>query len=258
MTVRGVIFDMGGTLLNYHPPDADPKHGWREMEGTGADAMRAFLLEQGYDVPLQEEARDYNFTVMERHWRRIGAGNREANPRLGPMLREVMIAWGLPEDVVQDGLLDQALAAYVAPVQAYVAPLEGARDTLAALQSMGLRLGLFSNTVWPGTFHRDDLIRWGLMPYLECAFFSADVAAWKPFPESFRLALKALDLRPEEAIYVGDHPYFDVYGAQQAGMKGVWIKSAEWDDPRKLGLDITPDATLTRLSDLLDAVRQWV
>lgn len=257
MALRGVLFDMGGTLLNYHPPGADPRSGWRQMEDSGAEALHAFLRQQGHPLPPLEEARALNFEVMRQHWRRVGQGEA-VNPQLGPLLREVMAAWGLPRSALDDGLVDRAVAAYVAPVQAYVAPLEGARETLDALRARGLRLGLISNTVWPGVFHRQDLERWGLLPYLECTLFSADVGVWKPSPAIFQMGLRALELRPEEAVYVGDHPYFDVHGAQQAGLRGVWVWSDEWAASTPEEMDIRPDATIRRLPELPDVIAPWL
>jgi len=181
-----------------------------------------------------------------------------ANPRLEDILREIMAAWGVPAGLLANGRMDRALAAYLAPAQGYVRPLDGARETLAALRARGLRLGLVSNTVWPGEIHRRDLDRHGLLPYLETQVFSADAAAWKPEARGFQMALDALDLRPQEAAYVGDHPYFDVWGAQQAGLRGVWVWSAEWDTPRMAGLDIRPDATVRRLPELLDVIQAWM
>ena len=222
MTLRGVIFDMGGTLLNYHPADAAPQAGWQAMEDYGAEALYTYLDGQGYTLPDRATAVAENFAIMERHWRQLGP-QRTHNPRLSTMLHEVLTTWGLPEADLRNGLMDKAMAAYVAPVQGYVTPLAGAQETLWALHDQGLRLGLFSNTVWPGDYHRADLAQHGLLEDLDCTFFSADVDVWKPEARAFQLPLEALDLAPEEAVYVGDHPYFDVYGAQQAGLRGVWM-----------------------------------
>ncbi|GAB4572213.1 MAG: HAD family hydrolase [Anaerolineae bacterium] len=256
MALRAVIFDMGETLLHYHPPDADPKQGWKAMESLGADAMRRYLQERGYSVPPEDEARSRNFAVMEYYWRQIGQ-EKTVNPQLRAMLRDVLVSWGLPDEALQDGLLDDVMTVYVAPVQAYVRPVEGAAETLAALQQQGYRLGLFSNTVWPGAFHQEDLARWGLADYLACAFFSADVGVWKPAPRAFLTVLETLDTAPEDALYIGDHPYFDVYGAQRAGLRGVWKRSDEWDPRQMQGLEITPDATVERLPELLEVVASW-
>ncbi len=257
MALRGVLFDMGGTLLDYHPPDADPTTGWQQMENTGARAMHAFLAAEGYRLPPVDEAQQANFTIMEHHWRRMGSGE-PVNPQLALMIREVLGVWGITPEVLNNGLVGAAMAAYVAPVQAYVRPLEGAQQTLEGVRALGLRIGLISNTVWPGEFHLEDLERWGLRQYLECAFFSADEDAWKPSAAVFQLGLDALGLRPEEAVYVGDHPYFDVNGAQQAGLRGVWMKSDEWSAQRFEGVSIMPDAVLHRLPELLTVIKPWL
>jgi putative hydrolase of the HAD superfamily len=257
MPLRGVIFDMGGTLLTYHPPGADPRHGWEAMEALGADGLRAFLLARGYAVPPVEEARARNFAVMDRGWGRLGQDKR-ANPQLGPLLREVLLDWRLSPAALADDLIADAVVAYTGAVQRSVTPLDGAAETLAAIRERGLRVGLFSNTVWPGAFHMADLARWGMAQYLECAFFSADVAAWKPDAAVFHMALDALGLQPEEAAYVGDHPHADVYGAQQAGLRGVWLRNRVWTGQDFHGLIITPDATLNRLPDLLAVLEPWL
>lgn len=257
MALRGVIFDMGGTLLNYHPPGASQQNGWQEMESMGALALHAFLAGQGYQLPPADDACALNFAVMAESWRRVGQGEA-GNPQLGPLLRQTMAAWGLPEEALGDGLVEAAMAAYVTPIQAVVAPVARARETLAALRANGLHLGLVSNTVWPGAFHLADLERWNLADYLECAFFSADIGHWKPNPAIFEKALTALSLQPEEAAYVGDNLYQDVYGAQEAGMKGIWLWSAAWAGFGPPDLTITPDATIQALSDLLDGLEPWL
>lgn len=256
MALRGVIFDMGGTLIHYHPPDAEPQSGWQAMEDTGAEAVYTLLKEQGVSLPPLAEARAISFSVVERQWRTIGDG-QGGNPQLSAILREVLATWGLSEEALDDGLLDSATTAYCTALQAVARPLSGAQETLAALQHQGLRLGLVSNTVWPGVFHLEDLERFGLASALECTLFSADVGLWKPDPRIFHLALEALDLQPDEAAYVGDHPYFDVYGAQQAGLRGIWMWNAAWVNPRLRELDIRPDATLHALPELPDVIRPW-
>lgn len=258
MPLRGIIFDMGGTLLDYHPPTTgDSREGWKAMEATGADALRGFLQERGYTVPPPEEARRSNFAVMERSWRAVSTGQIK-NIRLGGLLHEVLMNWGVLPEALANGLLDDAVAAYVAPAQSFVRPLEGTQEVLAALRERGLRMGLFSNTAWPGVFHLEDLSRWKLRDYLDCAFFSTDVGLWKPQVGSYALPLNALGLKPEEALYIGDHPYFDVYGAQQAGLRGVWLRGAEWPSLSQFEATIKPDAVLDRLSDLLPIVDDWM
>lgn len=44
----------------------------------------------------------------------------------------------------------------------------------------------------------------------------------------FRRALKQLNILPEEALFIGDHPENDVRAAQNIEMKGVWKKDVQW------------------------------
>ncbi len=49
------------------------------------------------------------------------------------------------------------------------------------------------------------------------------VGAEKPDPQIFHAALEAMDLRPEQAIMVGDSLKRDIEGALSVGMGAVWI-----------------------------------
>jgi putative hydrolase of the HAD superfamily len=108
--------------------------------------------------------------------------------------------------------------------------------------------------MWPGASHLPDLEQHGLIGYLEHLIFSADVETWKPNKEIFQLGLAEFDLAPDEAAYVGDSMYFDIWGAQQAGMRGVWI---EQPYPWLPDVQVTPDATIKTLPELLDVVDRW-
>jgi putative hydrolase of the HAD superfamily len=157
---------------------------------------------------------------------------------------------GLPSE-----MLDALAGAYMAAIQSYVRPLDGAADTLHGLRDRGLHIGLISNTIWPGSSHRQDLDRHGLTPYLDHQIFSADAGAWKPHRDVFDLGLNALAMRPEEAAFVGDSLYFDVWGAQQAGLRGVWIQQeVRWLPD---GIEVTPDAIINNLPELLDMIERW-
>jgi putative hydrolase of the HAD superfamily len=52
---------------------------------------------------------------------------------------------------------------------------------------------------------------------------SGDLGYRKPDPRIFALALRRMHVLPEEAIFVGNDMYRDVYGARQAGMRTVFF-----------------------------------
>lgn len=96
-------------------------------------------------------------------------------------------------------------------------------DTLPALKELknrGLILGLISNVVQDMESTYEDL---GLQSYLAFKVTSSEVGCDKPDPEIFLAALKKAQVKPEEAIYVGDQYNLDVVGARGVGMKAVLI-----------------------------------
>jgi HAD superfamily hydrolase (TIGR01549 family) len=250
MTLRGVIFDMGGTLMYFMTPGQT----FEDVEKAGALAVYETLRARGHTLPPQDEALEIAWQHIWSLWMTLVDAYDPAALTLEKQLHAVAAKWETnsltPDDV-------RALSdAYTSAIRASVSPLDGAADTLRALRDQGLRVGLISNTFWPGDYHRKDLEHWELMPYLEHLVFSADVAAWKPYTEVFQMSLDALELEPDEAIYVGDSLFFDVYGAQRAGLRGgVWIEQPERMLPE--GLEVTPDATIRRLPELLDVVAGW-
>ena len=101
---------------------------------------------------------------------------------------------------------------------------------LEALRSRGLRLGLVSNAFDPGWLLHRDLEQMGLAERLDFSVFSSEVGKRKPHPEIFETALNALEVAPEEALFVGDRLYEDVRGAGELGMttvQAVWFRADE-------------------------------
>lgn len=62
-----------------------------------------------------------------------------------------------------------------------------------------------------------------LVPYFEQIVISGDYGRGKPDPGIFDHALSLMGLDKDEAIMVGDNLMTDILGANQVGMKSVWI-----------------------------------
>jgi HAD superfamily hydrolase (TIGR01509 family) len=249
MTLRGVLFDLGGTLLHYNAPNTT----WEDTEKTGARGVYQRLHDKGYTLPPEDEALNAAWDQTLAFWSQITNHYDPKTLKLDHFLRLVAARWGV--DDLPDDLVAALASVYMHAIQAHVYPLDGAADTLRALRDRGLRIGLISNTIWPGSAHLEDLERHGLMPYIEHKVFSADVETWKPYRAVFQLGLSALNLKPEETVFVGDALYHDIWGAQQAGLRGVWIEHERSWVPE--GVTVTPDATIRRLPELLDIVTGW-
>ena len=66
--------------------------------------------------------------------------------------------------------------------------------------------------------------------YFRLHYTAADVGAAKPAPQLFLAALDALEMKPQQALHVGDHPQLDVQSARDLGMRTVWANryGLEW------------------------------
>ncbi|GIW00385.1 HAD family hydrolase [Roseiflexus sp.] len=243
--IRAVVFDMGGTLLRYPRPGNGT---WRESEERGIRRLYHYLVTQGHPIAAEEE------TFVARMFERLAQGWEQATGgRINLRAMDWIAAGAADHDLtLSDGALMEAVHHYARPLRDGVTAMPGAAATLAALRARGVRIGLISNTIWPGDLHREDLIALGLWQYIEYAVFSGDFGIWKPHPQVFLHVLDHLGVNPADAVFVGDNPKEDVRGAQQAGMRAIWVRSPEFP----LLPDILPDAVVENPGEivpLLDA-----
>jgi putative hydrolase of the HAD superfamily len=148
-------------------------------------------------------------------------------------------------------VLGAAADRYEAAFCAGASQIPNGAETLASLKASGLRLGLISNTMFSSQAHLDDLRRFGLDGYFDGLLFSAEANKWKPKAAPFKEVLRMLDVRPEEAVFVGDDPAADVVGGRRAGMRTIYFPS----NPRFAAPDgVQPDATIYSLRELAPAL----
>ncbi|MCF2937166.1 HAD family hydrolase [Paenibacillus alkaliterrae] len=90
--------------------------------------------------------------------------------------------------------------------------------------------------------------RLGIRELFDYILVSEEAGSKKPDPRIFEATLNAMQLQPDQCIYVGDHPVNDMEGAEKVGLSTVWIKvNQPWRD----GLSAKPLHTIERLRELL-------
>ena len=113
------------------------------------------------------------------------------------------------------------------------------------------KLGIITNTVTSQEEHvRIALRRIGLERCFDIILTSVDVGFAKPDEKIFLAALKALNVRPEEAVMVGNRVSRDILGGNQVGMKTVLFR---WNDryPEKITSPVErPTRTINSLKEL--------
>jgi HAD superfamily hydrolase (TIGR01509 family) len=126
-------------------------------------------------------------------------------------------------------------------------PYESAEQTLRKLSSR-YRIGVIANQP-AGT--EEQLVKWGLMPFISTCLSSTEVGLEKPNPAIFQLALSQSGWEPEQAVMIGDRLDNDIRPARLLGWKTIRIAQgfARFQSPRD-GVD-EADFTLANLKGLV-------
>lgn len=225
-----MIFDWGGTLSVWQELDIEDM--WR-------------LAARHISPDREEELLQRLIAVEERSWERTRTDRRST--RLVDLLTEASAEIGAD---VAAAVLEEAATHHLDSWTPHIRHFPDAGPTLRRLRDAGLRIGLLSNTHWPRHFHEHFLERDGLADLIDARLYTSDMDHVKPDRRAFEQALAALDVsRPDEAVFVGDRLYDDVWGAQQAGLRGVWIRNDH--TPRH---DVEPDGVIEHLGELPELV----
>ena len=232
---RAVLFDLGDTLVGYYKRDAFPAI----LEACIRRA-EAYLQRRGMPVPRWEEVE-----------RRVAAEDHEArNFRARPLELRLKRIFSLRVPRGRAYLLPEMCRAFLAPVFALARLYPDALDELAALRKRGLKLGIVSNTPWgsPSSLWYEEVARHGLTAFCDRVTFCRDVGWRKPARPIFDHILHGLGCLPEECVFVGDNPKWDVAGAHRLGMTPVLIDRSGSTN----AVDALTIGSLSQLEPLLD------
>jgi putative hydrolase of the HAD superfamily len=122
---------------------------------------------------------------------------------------------------------------------------EGASALLQTLQAAQVPFGIVTN----GRAWQMQKVRGlGLDQHASCVLVSETIGVKKPDPAIFLAAASHLKIPVEEILFIGDHPYNDIWGAHNVGMRTAWLNRRQ-DWPDTLSSDIA-DLTITSLAEL--------
>jgi len=187
--IRGVLFDLDGTLLDTEPDFTHvlnamlAKHGREKVDGAlvrkfvSAGAMS--VVRQGFSLP-------------------------ENDPLVQELLQDFLERYSQQIPQTQAGLFTDIDL------------------VLSTLNAHGIPWGIMTNKA--RRFSEPLLKRFESFASCATLVCPDDVGKGKPDPAGLLLACKQMGLPPEDVLYVGDHPR-DIEAAQKAGMPGVAI---EW------------------------------
>jgi len=211
MAIRALLFDVNGTLVDIETDE------WME---EAYRAVAHFLTYQGISL-RRFEVRDLYFRIMKEQF----AASKEIYPEFDAVAvwREVIrrSATAYTRSLDPEKLLQMPL--FLAELQRGVSrkrlcAFPQTQEILAGLKTR-YRLAVVSDA--QSAFAVPELRAVGLADYFAPIVISGDYGYRKPDPRLFQAALTELQVRPEEAIFVGNDRFRDVLGPKRLGMKTI-------------------------------------
>ena len=205
--MNAVLFDLDDTLLDY---SGGVEESWRravvascEPDRVDAAILAAALARSRrwfWDDAARHRLERVN---MPRAWHRIAAHALES--------------LGAPDDALA-GVIARHFARHRRETMRLFAD---ARETLERLVAEGVPLGLVTNG--DAVQQRYKIEHYDLARYFDVIVIEGEFGTGKPDEVVFRHALASLGAAAAETCMVGDNLHFDVAGARQLGIRGVWI-----------------------------------
>ena len=211
LTIKGVVFDLDNTLLDF-----------MKMKEYAVKAAIKGMIEAGLKVNEDKSYIEINSIYEEFGWE---------NQKVFDVFLEKSIGH------VDNKFLAAGIVAYRRAREANLMAYPNVNKTLMALSKSGIKLGVVSDApsreAWMRIYYLN------LYHYFDVVITFDDSGERKPSPIPFQLALDGMGLQPEETIMIGDWPERDVVGAQQIGMKTAFARygdtfgtvnsGADWD-----------------------------
>ena len=240
---RAVIFDLGGTLLDWPDWDGGVNRSW----GRSYDCLIASIPSNHWperDVYIQAM-----LEAEKAHWQRVVAEQWS-----GPPSTLISEGFRLLSLHASETEMLAALDGYARAVDGWADVFPDSRGTLQLLRERGYRIGLLSNTWWAAEWHNADLAAHGLTGMFDEMAYTSDLPHSKPHPSVFLEVARRLDVEPAACVMVGDRMIDDISGALGTGMRGVWKKTDHtWPRPGH----IVPTAVITHLAEVPEVLRTW-
>jgi putative hydrolase of the HAD superfamily len=127
------------------------------------------------------------------------------------------------DDLLQGLLTDNFYASYVR----FTYGFPGMSEVLNEIRRARKTAIVTNGTV---KMQEGKIVALGLDGLVDVVTISEAVQVRKPDPRIYQLALEALGISADRAVFVGDHPEADVAGAKRAGLRAIWFRDLYWGE----------------------------
>ena len=211
LPIKGVIFDLDNTLLDF-----------MKMKEVAVKSAIRGMIEAGLEADERESFKDIISIYEEFGWENQKVFDVFLNKSIG---------------YVDNKFLSAGIVAYRRSREANLLAYPNVNRTLVNLTKLGIKLAVVSDApsreAWMRIYYLN------LYHFFDAVITFDDSGERKPSSKPFEMALKILNLEPQDSLMIGDWPERDVVGAKQIGMRtafavygdtfGTKDSGADWD-----------------------------
>lgn len=227
--IKAIGFDVGHTLINYRNP-----LNWRALYRPALEQAA-----RSCGISLSEEMTAAAIETLLKYNTRVNYREREVSS--DTIFGEILDKWQLCLD------MDTLKTGFYFFFQAEAAPYPETIDTLTTLRQAGIKTGVLTDAAYgmDNRFSLRDIA--SLSGLLDVTLTSVDVGCRKPNSTGFQMLTTALQVSPDEMMYVGDEQK-DIVGANQLGIISVLVNRTDTT------LDYGQTHTIQSLRELLTLI----
>ena len=218
--VQAVVFDLGNTLISYYSRE--------EFSG---------ILEEAINNCVEQIKKDRQLLVSDEIiWKRVKEHNHGSpGNKVYPMEERLGSIFQIDD---QEKLIELCKV-FMKPILETSRLYDDVLPVLRELKRRDYKTAILTNTPWgcPSSIWLSELDRYGLSEYIDEAVCCVDVGWRKPDPRPFKHLLEKLGVEPEECLFIGDDPRWDIEGPESIGMKTLLIDRTGMNPDAVHGLD---------------------
>lgn len=242
MTIRGVLFDLGDTLMTQEALLGSVSNRLGAL--AVLEVARPLMEHPPTPGQLAEGLGEGLHEALAEAYR-----SSAAMPDARAVFQRVFDAFEWAPSLE---MIDRLLPMYFKPHYDAMRAMPGAIEALAALRRAGLRVAILANLIYGEQLLVQRLNALGLLTQADAVILSSDSGWMKPHPAPFRDAQARFGLRAAELVMVGDDWDVDVLTPQRLGLRAIWR-------PRPgaaLPAHVKPDGVVHELSEVPAVIRE--
>ena len=219
--LKAILFDLDMTLIDF-----------MKMKSKASDAAAKAMVKAGLDMPVEKAKKRLFETYLE-----VGI---ESETVFQKFLKE--------NNAYSERILAAAINAYLRTKYRHMKAYPDVAPTLKKIKEMGIKIAIVTDAPRLKAYQRLDIM--GIADMFDAVVGFEDTGKTKPSTLPFEKALNILEVKPGEAMHVGDWPERDVLGARKLGIKTCLAKYGF-----HMGKYIKADYEINSFKELLEVVK---